>query len=156
VPAGVVVGALVVQRAGLAVPLVGRGWARFDPGHWPVALLPELRRFEHAEPGGTRIFNEYALGGFLIYHTPGYRVFVDDRCEVYRDEWLEAFTRAEHQGTADAVRAWQGRYGFGYALTWRGSQFDRYLADAPGWSLVGRTDAACFYRRDDAGLASSR
>ena len=39
-------------------------------------------------PPGTRIFCEYAYGGFLIYHAPGYRVFIDDRCELFGDEFL--------------------------------------------------------------------
>ena len=35
---------------------------------------------EH-EPRGerNRIFNDYIDGGFIIYHVPGYKVFVDDR-----------------------------------------------------------------------------
>jgi hypothetical protein len=156
VPAVAVVVALVLQVAGARVPLVGRGWARLDPGHWPVDLLPQLRRFEHAEPGGTRIFNEYALGGFLIYCTPGYRVFVDDRCEVYRDAWLDEFTRAERQDTDRAMRDWQARYGFDYALTWRGSRFDEFLRGSAGWEAVGETGAVRFYRRGGAGLASAR
>jgi hypothetical protein len=150
VPAAVVLAALALQVAGAPLPLVGRGWGRLNTDHWPVALLPQLRRFENAEPGGARIFNEYALGAFLIYHAPGYRVFVDDRCEVYGDDWLAEYNRGEWSDTAAAMRAWQRRYGFGYALTWRGSNFDRFLAHADGWELVGQTGAACFYRRDSA------
>jgi hypothetical protein len=150
VPSGVVLAAVALQLARAPVPLVGHGWGRLDAEHWPVALLPQLRYFENAEPGGTRIFNEYALGAFLIYHAPGYRVFVDDRCEVYGDDWLVDYNRGEWCDTAAVMRDWEKRYGFAYALTWRGSNFDRFLAGAEGWTLVGRTGAACFYRREAA------
>jgi hypothetical protein len=154
VPALVVAAALALHAARVPLPLVGSGWARLDPDHWPVGLLPELRACENAQRDGTPIFNEYALGGFLIYHTPGFRVFVDDRCEVYGDQWLADYIRAEWQDTDAMMADWEGRYRFDYALTWRGSHFDRWCRQSPGWALVGQTPGACFYRRQPAGVAA--
>ena len=34
------------------------------------------------------------FGGFLIYHTPGFRVFIDDRCELYGDEFMVKYVKA--------------------------------------------------------------
>jgi hypothetical protein len=155
-PAGLVAAALVLQVTRVPLPLVGAGWARLDPDHWPVGLLPELRRWENAEPGGTPIFNEYALGGFLIYATPGFRVFIDDRCEVYGDRGLAEYARAEWRDTAEVMADWERRYRFDYALTWRGSRFDRHCEQSDGWVLVGRTSGACFYRRQPGRLTASR
>ncbi len=139
--------ALVLQVAQVPVPVIGHGWGQLNAEHWPVALLPKLRQFENTDPAGTRIFNEYALGAFLIYYTPGYQVFIDDRCEVYGDQWLAEYQRAEWRDTASLMRDWEKRYGFAYALTWRDSHFDRFLAGAKDWKLVDRTNSACFYKK---------
>lgn len=142
-----------VQRLGLPLLGLGTRWARLDAAEWPTELLPELARYENSRPGGTPIFNEYALGGFLIYYSPGYRVFVDDRCELYGGRWLEDYVRAEQQDAARYVADWQawaaGSGGFGpfrLALTHTGSGFDRYFRSAPDWIVVGQTPAASLYR----------
>lgn len=93
-PCLVVAAALVVQGAGLPLPYVGRNWVRLDPRSCPVDLLPELHHLESCEPAGTPVFNEMLFGGFLIYHTPGLRVFIDDRCELYGDDGLMAYALA--------------------------------------------------------------
>src|SRR5262249_46842514 len=125
-----------------------------DPAHWPIELLPGLQRCESQRPEGTPIFNEYAYGGFLIYFTPGFRVFVDDRCEVYGDQWLLEFVDAEQGNrTAEHIAAWQRRYGsFALALTRSSTAetdlpFDAYFRDSPEWEVVQRTPTATLYRR---------
>jgi len=138
---------LSIQGAGLSVPVIGRNWARLDPAVWPVELLPELRRIEHENPAGTPIFNELDFGGFLIYHTPGLRVFVDDRCALYGEEFLTAYDRARRQNPTQLDR-WQAEYGFRYALVTTGAPFDRHLAASPSWKIIGRTAPATLYRRD--------
>ncbi len=148
-PVVVVLAAALVQIGRVAVPVVGAGWARLDPTHWPTELLPELRAHEPRSPADPhRLFNGYIDGGFVIYHAPGYKVFVDDRCEVFGGDWLLAFVRADSEGTADAVAAWESRYGrFDYALVRADTGFEAYVRTAPGWELVKRTDVASFYRR---------
>jgi hypothetical protein len=126
--------------------VLGRGWATLDRRYWPVDLLPELRAYERAHFQGTPIFNEMLFGGFLIYHTPGLRVFIDDRCELYGDEGLLAYAEALERDPARVDR-WANEYGFDLALAATGSGFDRYLRQARGWTLVRETEAACLYRR---------
>jgi len=167
-PALLVATALVLQLARVEVPIVGHGWAQLDPSYWPVELLPELKEVDKEQqknyPDGIPIFNEYIYGGFLIYHTPGYRVFVDDRCELYRDpgdsyadQWLDEFVKAsrpraltspEEPTTEAAIGNWEKRYGrFPYALVQTGMGFDDYFRNAPEWVLIKRTPTATFYRR---------
>jgi hypothetical protein len=156
VPAGLVLLALVFQAAGAVVPVIGRGWATLDPARWPVELLPELREHERDRPGGTRIFCEYAYGGFLIYYTPGYRVFIDDRCELFGDEFLKRFvsTRAAlaegfYPYPAEPFAEWQHEYGtFDLALVETGGGFDEALADLPqAWEVVKQTETTTLYRK---------
>ncbi len=156
VPAGLVLLTVLIQAVGVPVPVVGRGWAQLDPTIWPVDLLPELREHEHDRPAGTRIFCEYSYGGFLIFHTPGYRVFIDDRCEVFGDDFLKRFVGTkealyhglyEHPG--EPFAEWQAEYGaFDLALVESGGSFDEALAELPqAWEMVRRTETATLYRK---------
>jgi hypothetical protein len=145
--------ALVLQLAGTRVPVLGRGWATLDRRYWPVELLPELRAYEREHSQGMPIFNELLFGGFLIYHTPGLRVFIDDRCELYGDEGLLAYAEALERDPARVDR-WANDYGFDLALAATGSGFDRYLRQARGWTLVRETVAASLYRRLSSPRAS--
>jgi hypothetical protein len=141
-----VVAALAIQVAGLYVPVIGRGWARFDADHWPVELLPQLEQVNRSAAEGAPIFNDLNFGGFLIYHTPRLRVFVDDRCSLYGEEFLVAYERARRANPAQLDR-WRQQYGFDYALVATGGQFDRYLAGADQWTCLAGTPAATLYRR---------
>ena len=87
-------------------------------------------------------------GGFAIYHAPGYKVFVDDRCEVFGGEWLLDLVKAGSVNTAGAIEGWEKRYGkFDFALVRTGNGFEAYFATSPEWINVKRTETATFYRR---------
>jgi hypothetical protein len=147
IPAILVLITAMLQIAAIPVPVIGHGWVKVDPKRFPVELLPELRKYEHEHPKGTPIFNEMSFGGFIIYYTPGLRVFIDDRCELYGDEGLMQYAHA-YEKEPSQVDQWAKEYGFDIALTERESGFDRYLETAGGWRLVHRTAAATLYRKD--------
>ena len=158
-PVALVAVALGLQQARVAVPVIGHGWAQLDPTIWPIELLDDLRQHQTTQPDGTPIFNECHFGGFLIYHAPGFRVFVDDRCELYRtpeeqyrDEWLDRFVAAEGKDTATAIRSWENDYGrFNFALVRSRAVgepgFDAYFSTSPEWAVVKRTNTATLYQR---------
>jgi hypothetical protein len=145
-PLAVVLLAAGLQGAGVRLPVVGRGWVQLDPRHWPVALLPELRRAEFEHPEGARVFNDLLFGGFLIYYTPGLKVFIDDRCELYGDNRLTEFAEAMGHDPG-RVAEWLSSYQIQYALVHSRSPFDHFFEGVPGWELLKRTDAAALYRR---------
>jgi hypothetical protein len=141
IPLGIVMAMLGYRAAAPANLLAGNGWARLNPDHWPVELLPALQAYEASHPAGMPIFNDMLFGGFLIYFTPDLRVFIDDRCELYGDDRLLAYVRAEPVW----FRAWEDIYGFDIALVKPRSPFDRYLSGADRWDLVRHTPAAKLY-----------
>jgi hypothetical protein len=148
-PATAVLAVFMLQVCRVEVPVVGAGWARHSPQVWPVELLGVLKEYEPRSPGEpNRLFNDYVDGGFVIYHAPGYKVFVDDRCEVFGGEWLTDFVKASGTNTAAAIGRWEGQYGrFAFALTRTGTGFDDYFRTSPDWQTVKRTDTATFYKR---------
>jgi len=156
IPGALVLVAVLLNVVGASVPVLGRGWAQLDPRIWPVDLLPELREHEHDRPGGTRIFCEYAYGGFLIYYTPGCRVFIDDRCEVFGDDFLtrfvltrEALATGAFEHPAEPFAEWQQQYGsFDMAIVESGGGFDVALAQMPAaWEEIRRTETATLYQK---------
>jgi hypothetical protein len=147
-PVAVVFTGLILEASHVSVPLLGHGWAELDPDYWPTELRADLERYERSLPAGTPIFNEYLYGGFLIYYTPGFKVLVDDRCELYGDRWLQDYVRAESQGPAQRIDDWQQRYRrFDLAVTRTGSGFDQYFATAKDWASIRRTPTASLYER---------
>jgi hypothetical protein len=143
-PAVLVAAVAMLQVAGVRAPLVGRDWARFDPQRWPVGLVDELQKIARQSPEGTPIFNDLDLGGFVIYHAPRLRVFIDDRCALYGGEFLQAYDYARLEDPAQLDR-WRRQYGFAYALVQSGTQFDRHLKGTGQWMLIRRTPAAALY-----------
>ncbi len=144
-PLVLVVAAMLLQSAGISAPLLGRGWAKHDEAVWPVELLPQLEQINLTAPENTRIFNDMSFGGFVIYHAPRLKVFIDDRCALYGTEFLQAYDHARRKDPAQIDR-WQQQYGFRYALVKTGTNFDRYLNDSAAWKIIQRTPTATLYR----------
>jgi hypothetical protein len=145
IPILLVLVTVILQISSIQVPVIGHGWAKLH-SHFPVELLSELRKYEQDHPDGTPIFNEMLFGGFIICYTPGLRVFIDDRCELYGDKWLLSYAHAIEQDPSQVAR-WAREYGFEIALTELNSAFDKYLESARGWTLVQRSRAATLYRK---------
>jgi hypothetical protein len=146
-PLVVVGAALASQMAGLDVARLGRGPTPFDEARWPTALLPDLNVIATApaSAAGVPVFNDLLFGGFLIYHQPRLRVFIDDRCPLYGTDFLMAYDRARRADPAQIDR-WRRQYGFHHALVEAGGRFDQYLSTARGWSVVRRSAAAALYQ----------
>lgn len=147
-PATLVLSALILQWARVEVPVVGWGWARHDPETWPVEILEVLKAHEPGPGQPNKLFNAgYTDGGFVIYHAPGYKVFVDDRCELFGGPWLLKFVEASANPAA-ALAEWDAQYGpFDYALTRTGTAFDACLQASPDWQALQVTPTASFYIR---------
>ena len=147
-PAIAVATAVALQAARVSVPFVGSGWAEHSAKQWPVEVLDVLKANEPGVGEPNQIFNDYIDGGYIIYHAPGYKVFVDDRCEVFGGPWLVEFVKAGQSNTAMAMEKWQAAYGkFDFALTRTGTGFDDYFKTAPGWGCLKRGEKAAFYKR---------
>jgi hypothetical protein len=146
VPVVLVLTAVLLQLAAVPFPVLGRGWARPDPRSCPLELLPQLRAETRSRPGGTPVFNEMLFGGFLIYYAPELRVFIDDRCELYGDRWLEQFADARDHHP-ERIEQWAQEYRFDEALVLPDSGFDHYLGGTGEWVRVGQAPGAVLYRR---------
>ena len=140
---------LVLQQSGARVPVVGAGWAGFDERCVPVDLTESIAAELAATPG-ARLFNDCNLGGYVIAFHPGYPVYMDDRFELYGDDWTHEYVTLLSKEPS-RVEAEADRYGCTHALVETGPEptaLAKYLAASPRWKLVAVGRGAAFYRRD--------
>jgi hypothetical protein len=157
VPALIVLIAFTLQATHQRVPVVGSGWARLDPAFIPTELTPEMQSYAASVPPGTRIFNDANLGGYLIYHTPSLKIFMDDRCELYGDDEIAYYAETiglppEQLGVR--FEEWAERLKFERAIVSvdpageRRLPMEEYLSSRPErWREVARAKRAAIYER---------
>ena len=139
---------LTLQTLNISFPILGKGWARFDPAEWPVELHSELQKINDKTTLSDRqIFNDLHFGGFLIYYTPNLKIFIDDRCPLYGSNFLLAYDAARNNNPQQ-IDLWQNQYHFRYALVQAGGPFDRHLQQSGHWTMLGRSAAATLFRFD--------
>jgi hypothetical protein len=145
--------ALLVALAGVA--FLHRGGTldrptlvRLEPSRWPVALVPALRAAQRSDrPDGVPVLNDMLFGGFVEYYAPGLRPFVDDRWELFGDDFMLSYVRADRSW----LDAWVRRADVSLALAANGSSLQRYLeSSGDQWRRVASSAPATLYRRDPA------
>lgn len=109
-------------------------WATPSAAVWPAGVLEQLVPLSRSASGNGRVLNEMQYGGFLIYNTPSTQVFIDDRCELYGEEFLRECFEAYQRPTQ--LQGWIERYEIRIALTETGSSWDAYLRNHPEWKPV--------------------
>jgi len=156
--------ALVLQLTRTPVPLFGTGWARLSPTMTPIELRDTLQHYARTLPPGTPIYNDPNFGGFLIYFTPQFKIFMDDRCELYGDAWLQLYTDTialPPEQLGPIFEQWQQRYGFPLALIATSpytpkSSLEQYLLSRPDrWWEIARCQAAVLFALRSEEILSS-
>ncbi|MBF0406216.1 MAG: hypothetical protein HQM10_02595 [Candidatus Riflebacteria bacterium] len=137
---------LILQYSGYEMPLAGRNWASPSGKIWPVEIISEMGKFssKHADKKGVAVFNEMNFGGFLIHQVPGFKVFIDDRCELHGDI-LNDFDEAKTNHLL--IKKWDEKYSFFYALTVPKSGYDNFFAGSSSWKKVAGCVAGNFYEK---------
>jgi hypothetical protein len=135
----------------LALGLVG-----FGPDHWqavarcgldprgyfrgteyPIEAVEWIQA--HREQVGTRLYNDYGLGGFLLWWLPGEKIFIDGRMPAWRigNRWIFY--------DYVALTAWDppelgvlAKYGVDWAMVGVGTPLAAALADRADWGAVYR------------------
>lgn len=117
--------ALALVVAGLALPSIAR-----DPGEVPVGLSPRL-----AELGPQVIYDEIALGGWIMHAHPQLTPVIDTRSEVFGRAYLEDYRVVER-----AARGWEAKFDAAHArvaLLLEDSPLASALVAQRGWQAMG-------------------
>jgi hypothetical protein len=138
------------------VPVIGSGWVRLNPDFIPSDLTQEVTDYANHVSPGTPIFNDANLGGYLIYHTPTLKIFMDDRCELYGDEWIENYSNTmgePPEKLGPVFEGWAAKYKFERAIIMTNPPeqdkppIEQYLSSSPKWREVARGKRAVMYER---------
>jgi hypothetical protein len=130
---------LAVTAVSFAHPL-----DRTDDSRTPASALAAARRLR---PCGNML-NQDLFGGYLIFR--GIKTFIDDRTEMYGDEFLQAYVDAVLLRDV-TLPAFLRRYDIGWTLFAPGEEVNEVLDHLPGWKRVYADRSAVVHMRDDAG-----
>ncbi|MBP3959960.1 hypothetical protein J8F10_32360 [Gemmata sp. G18] len=157
IPAVLVAVAFTLQVKQIEVPVIGHGWARLDPDFIPSDMTTDVTEYAARVPLGTPIFNDANLGGYLIYHTPNLKIFMDDRCELYGDSWIKNYSDTLGKPPEElglVFEGWAAKYQFERAIVMTNPPaqdkppIELYLLGAPGkWREVSRGKRAVMFER---------
>jgi hypothetical protein len=140
----------------IEVPVIGHGWARLDPNYIPSDMTQEVTEYANSVSPGTPIFNDANLGGYLIYHAPSLKIFMDDRCELYGDDWIQNYSDTmglPPEQLGPVFEGWAAKYKFERAFVMTNApeqdkpSIELYLSGSPKWREVARGNRAVMYER---------
>jgi hypothetical protein len=133
---------ILALAAIVSLPVLLRPIDRATDAVTPQAALAAARRMNLTGP----VFNSEAFGGYLIFS--GVPTFIDGRVELYGNDFLAAYLKAE-RGDAAVLAALLERYHIAWALLQTPSPAVAALDRIPGWRRVYGDDQAVVYRRGD-------
>jgi hypothetical protein len=148
-PAALLLVGFGMMTNGANAPFVGRGWARLDKQAWPVELKEPMQRYAASVPPGTRVFNDANLGGFVLYHAPSLKIFMDDRFELYGDRWIRDYVEVVYDHP-ERFDAWAKEYGFELAILaveMEPTALEKYLSESNEWKEVARCERGVMFRK---------
>ncbi|HPF39456.1 MAG TPA: hypothetical protein P5081_12495 [Phycisphaerae bacterium] len=144
--------ALGIQAAGWRIPLIGAGRCAPTNAIWPVKAVAVLDSDLGNASRSAHVFNEMRFGGYLAYAAPAAKIYIDDRCELYRDEGLLRYI--ELQRRPERIPGEAARYRFDYALVRTGSPVCTFLKTSGAWSLM-HSDATATLLKSTAESSAS-
>jgi len=114
------------SREGIGEAVIGLNW-------FPSKAVDFMQG--EGFPSHLRIFNDYNIGGFLIFRLPEEPVFVDSRADVYIGRTLNDYTALVYGSPSDNPLDIINHYDFDCVITTDGNLAQRF-ALTPGWQLV--------------------
>ncbi len=94
------------------------------------------------------MFNSYNWGGYLMFASPDYPVFVDGRTDLYGDEFLTTYLETA-TGSPNWRETLEG-YGINLVVVETRSGLARALSGEPGWRQAYEDEKAVAFVREDA------
>jgi hypothetical protein len=117
--------------------------AHFDPKRMPVEAVNYLERYQVKGP----VLSPDYWGGYLIYRRyPKTRVVVDDRHDLYGEEFFKSYLRMVHgeRGWEEFLRTHETSC----VLLPRDAALANLLVETRGWKSVYADDVAIVFMRD--------
>ena len=104
----------------------------FETTEYPIEAVEWIQK--HRRELGTRLYNDYGFGGFLLWWLPDEKVFIDGRMPAWRigDRWIFYDYVALTHWDPPALGVLD-KYAVDWAITAIGGTLDRLLSGEPTW-----------------------
>ncbi|MCS6316635.1 MAG: hypothetical protein H8K05_02390 [Nitrospira sp.] len=113
---------------------------------YPIEAVRWIR--SHRGEVGTRLYNDYSYGGFLLWHLPGEKIFIDGRMPAWRIGDRQIFQVYVDLNREDAPQlALLDRYAVDWGLIQRGSALALALESHYTWKTVYADPKVVIVRR---------
>lgn len=121
----------------------------FRGTEYPIEAVQWVRA--HRARVGTRLFNEYGHGGFLLWWLPDEKIFIDGRMPAWKvgDRWIFHDAVALTAWNPPALAMLQ-KYGVDWAIVERDRPLDRALKNQAIWTEVYRDAKVTIYVKNQA------
>ncbi len=107
----------------------------FRTTEYPIEAVQWLRA--HRDQVGSRLYNDYAVGGFLLWWLPEEKIFIDGRMPAFRsgDRWILKDYVALTSWDPPALGV-LNKYGVDWAIVGRGTLLQQALGSRRDWRAV--------------------
>lgn len=118
----------------------------FEQTNYPIEAVRWIR--SHREEVGSRLYNDYGYGGFLLWHLPGEKIFIDGRMPAWRiaDRLIfQDYVDLNRENSPKLLVL--DRYRVDWALISHGSALTQALETHPAWKILYADAKAVIFRR---------
>jgi len=107
----------------------------FRSTEYPIEAVQWLRA--HRDQVGSKLYNDYGVGGFLLWWLPEERIFIDGRMPAFRrgDRWILKDYVALTAWNPPALGVLK-KYNVDWAIVGRGTPLQQALGSQPSWRAV--------------------
>lgn len=107
----------------------------FEQTEYPIEAVRWIRG--HRDEVGTRLYNDYGYGGFLLWQLPGEKIFIDGRMPAWRIGHRRIFQDyVELNREESPALEVLDRYRVDWAVIQKGSALAQALEGRPGWRTL--------------------
>ncbi len=107
----------------------------FEQTDYPIEAVRWIHN--HREEVGTRLYNDYGYGGFLLWQLPGEKIFIDGRMPAWRIGDRRIFQDYVDLNREDSpALVVLDQYGVDWGLIQRGTALALALETHPAWKTI--------------------
>ena len=114
------------------------------PGYSPISVSGAVA-YMKANGIQGRVFHDYVWGGYLIWHTPELKVFIDGRWDPYAPTGV--FKNYCSAASNENPQAVLDKYRVEYVLMPPDSPLSKFLKSSPAWAALYSDQASVLFHR---------
>jgi len=143
--ATLIIGTIIAQRIADVVPKTLNLESNFRAWGYPIDAVNWLK--ENPDKVGTKMFNEYGHGGFLVWQYPEQQVFIDGRMPFWQTD--DKFVFYDNQYAINAqpgsIEMLEEKYGVDWIIIHPRRPLDWALSGQDSWEQIYKDNSVVIY-----------